>query len=444
MNKLYNLSHFLEKKGIAQVLLLAFIIRFFWWLYIAVFNPDGFWLFDSYGYYNLAYNISHYGIFSRDEDFPLTPDYYRTPLYPIFIALFTFFDNTGTWICLTQVIISVCSVFFVYKISMQISDKKNIALLASFLFALDINQAMLACYILTETVFIFLLLLFINLFIKYYYSKRIKHIYYSAFILALAILCRPAATYFIFLPVLIMLILHFKNIYVFFKQSIIFLTVVLITLSPWLYRNYLVFNHVFISLIGHHDLLNYHAASVYATKNNIMLSEAQNTLRWECYNQFKANAYKQPYEYAAYIQKKSLDLIAEYPITIIGIQLKEMLKFFIKPAMGYYSEQLGLKSNYFKAPYQNNVFLKALLYLILFYQILWMLPVYMLIIIFFKKLKKPNSIYLFLILTVVYFSLLTVPPHTDVRFRSVITGILTIFAALSMFYKCIDNKSNEN
>jgi 4-amino-4-deoxy-L-arabinose transferase-like glycosyltransferase len=444
LNRVYKFSLYLEDKGIAKILILAFVIRFVWWLYIAIFNPDGFWLYDSYGYYNLAYNISHYGVFSRDAELPLTPDYYRTPLYPFFIVPFVFFDDTGSWICLVQVILSVTTVYFIYKITQQITSKNNVALLASFFFAVDINQSMLACYLLTETLFIFLLTLFIYFFVRYYHRKKPVDILFASSVLGMAVLCRPVATYLFFIPVFILLIIHFNNVYVFFKRLFLFKFILLITLAPWLYRNYNTFKHTFISLIGHHDLLNYHASGVYASKNHMSLFDAQQTLRWQCYNEFKGDAYMLPYEYAKFIQKKSLALIAEYPLTMLYLQIIDMVKFFIKPGMGYYKQQLGLQSLYNYAPYKDNNFLKAILYIIVFYQVIWLVIIYTLIFIFFMQRITFNSLILFLLLIVLYFSILTVPPHTDVRFRSVVSGILVIFAVLSILQKNYIPDTHEN
>ena len=83
----------MENSKIRKDLLLLFILtvipRVILFVAITLKNyPTGFWVYDSYGYAQIAYNLIENGVFSQSYDAPLEADYFRTPLYPLFLLLF--------------------------------------------------------------------------------------------------------------------------------------------------------------------------------------------------------------------------------------------------------------------------------------------------------------------------------------------------------------------
>ena len=160
MHRFQKINGFIKRVSLKQILLLALVLRLLWYLFIFFTNPDGFWLYDSYGYWNIAYNVKEYGIFSRDEMEPLLPDYFRTPLYPLLILPTIFFDINGYTIPLIQIILDCFTCWLIYKIVIELSKKENYAKLASLTYALHIPAIAFSNFVLTESVFAFLITLF--------------------------------------------------------------------------------------------------------------------------------------------------------------------------------------------------------------------------------------------------------------------------------------------
>ena len=56
---------------------------------------------DAPGYYQLAINLFQHGVFSSSSAAPFHPDAFRTPGYPLFLALIFFLAGSSTWrLCL--------------------------------------------------------------------------------------------------------------------------------------------------------------------------------------------------------------------------------------------------------------------------------------------------------------------------------------------------------
>ena len=102
---------------------------------------------DAIGYNQLALSLVTNKSFNHFDNL-------RTPGYPVFIALIYDISNESVWFVLfVQILLSLISVFLVFKIASKIFSE-NIALLSAFLFAIDINQAYYTLTLLTETLFV--------------------------------------------------------------------------------------------------------------------------------------------------------------------------------------------------------------------------------------------------------------------------------------------------
>ncbi len=106
-------------------------------------------------------------------------------------------------------------------------------------------------------------------FIKYY-------IVFCGLLLGLATLTRPIAFY---ISLIFMFIIYYKNrrgaglIYALF-----FLFVFFVTISPWIMRNYYVFNSFSLSTVGYYNLLVLNVSQLEYSKNRKELSEIQKEL----------------------------------------------------------------------------------------------------------------------------------------------------------------------
>lgn len=437
------LRSFIKKYPLIIILTLAFLIRIIYFIFIILRNPDGIYVFDSYGYWQIAFNVREYGIFSQSYDFPIEPDYFRTPVYPLFIILAEFFGPEGFSIIAFQIVIALASCYFTYKIGSEITGSRFISHIATLIIAVDVPSIVMNNLVLTETLFTFLLITSVYSFIRYLKTQRILWLLISSFLCGAAILCRPIG---FFLPLLfaVCIVFFYRKS---FKKSILHFIVyffaVLITLSPWLIRNKIVFGHFFSSVIREHVMLNYQAGSIYAEKNNIPLANAQSVLRWKTFREFDGNAHQQPYEYAAYIENEAMKILFDNPGIMIRNQLRQFMHFFLKPSRAYIDIQLGnwgkgyntIPKDYpiFEYLFKHN---SKLTIFLVFFQIVILAICYIAFafgITYLIRMKKKDVLF-FLIALIFCFSFLTLSEITESRFRVPVMPYIAIISASGIYF----------
>ncbi|MBW1644555.1 MAG: glycosyltransferase family 39 protein, partial [Deltaproteobacteria bacterium] len=199
---------------------------------------------DTKEYFSYAYNLRHNNIYSKDTGFikndkkPVIPDAIRNPGYPIFLSLFI--DGKPSWeiinrILYTQLILSVLTLallMFLYQKYLPLS----FAAIALSMIAICPHLIVANSYILTETLFCFLIV-FMGLMISVFIEKpTILRIFLAGLIMGLSNLVRPSILYFI-LFMMIFLVFHYKKKEG-AKYSIALLLGFLLIFSPWIIRNY--------------------------------------------------------------------------------------------------------------------------------------------------------------------------------------------------------------
>ncbi len=230
---------------------------------------------DSKGYEEIAENLIKYHTYaapadtfhiSNYSDYRLTgyafmhSDTFRTPLYPTFMAgVYLITGIKPYMVILFQIFISLISVVFVYRISMLLFNKMEIAKLATLLFALDIHSAFVANQLLTDTLFVVLFLASTFYFIKGIKTGKLKFILGGAYFMALACLTRPVV---LFYPsvILILFLLTKQSFGWKFKALGIYLLIFFSIVGTWAYRNYELYNHFKLTTEDGSGMLMYYAA----------------------------------------------------------------------------------------------------------------------------------------------------------------------------------------
>lgn len=433
---------FIREKPLLIILLLAALIRLILCFAILIKNPDGIYVHDSYGYWNIGYNLTYSGVFSQSETFPLDPDYYRTPVYPLFIAFTELIGPEGYSIIFLQIIVSVLTCYFVNRIALLFTNNSFISNAAALIVAIDLPSVALTNLVLTETLFTFLLVLCFYFFLRYFQKEKISMLVYAAIFSGALILCRPIAFFIPFLFSAILIFIFYKRINYLFKHLIVYSGIVLLTVSPWLVRNKITFDHFFLSVIREHNLLNYQAGAVYAEVSGEPLPRTQSYLRWKTFKEFKGNAHEQPYEYAKFIEKEAWSIISDNPGIFLKEQVRQVTYFFFKPARAFFEIQLGnWGQGYNTIPKEFSVFdnfwngtgkiTKALV----LFQLFLMTFVYIAFVFGILYMKK-NHLYLPLLLflfTIACFSLMNLPPITEARFRVPVVPLIAIVSACGLY-----------
>lgn len=230
---------------VITILLLALILRIAFVLNLPLEFIQK-WESDAGVYRSIAVNLINTHTYGREVGIADAQD---PPLYPFFLALIYKLFGAGKTaiivIRLVQSFLGVLTCLLVYLIATRIFNQK-IGILSSLIVA--VHPAIIAYtgLHLTETLFTFLLSLFILYFIKSYfvYSISTKDTFLCGLFWSLTVLDREELLLF---PPFIILGLFwigkgFKGVA---KYAIVFLAGALIILSPWITRNYINF-HEFV------------------------------------------------------------------------------------------------------------------------------------------------------------------------------------------------------
>ena len=201
------------------------------------------------------------------------PGALRTPIYPMFLALFlAVFGQDRLAIVLAQVIISALTVVLTYQAGIYLLPRR-VALIGALLLAVSLESIVNPFFILSDTLFTFLFISALVTFIRYESEKRISWLFCSAMLMGLSILCRPIALYFPAAIVLLLVIVHWRRWIAMLATSLAYLLVVYVILFAWLLRNQVVVGGPILSTISNYNLLYYNVASLDASLQGIPVDQ---------------------------------------------------------------------------------------------------------------------------------------------------------------------------
>ena len=237
------LNNYLKLKQETLLLILLFIFSFFVRIPIIIFLGDtsveNEWEF-------LLYNLVNHNTLSFEEfDGFLLPNLLMPPLYAYYLYILSFFNlenqNFILLILFSQVLLASISVLIFYKIN-KIFFSQKISFYSSMLFSL-FPLYMYACgQISSISLTIFLALLFYYYFFKISNNNKFTYTFLFAVIGGLLILLRRE----------FILIIILSSFYLFFyfktpiKNILLVFLISLITISPYLVRNYIIFEKIII------------------------------------------------------------------------------------------------------------------------------------------------------------------------------------------------------
>jgi 4-amino-4-deoxy-L-arabinose transferase-like glycosyltransferase len=175
--------------------------------------------------------------------FPGTaPTMQRLPLYPFFLVPFLLLFGPNLWpVIVAQAFIDGFSCALVYRIAERMYRNRAVSRLAALLFALYPGLLVAAARIATETLYIFLLLLAVFLYISAWQTQAEGHYVVIGTVLGLTALCKSAG---LLLPACLGALASSGTSRVSQGAAVLKTTTVLFmgmlaVISPWLVRNYL-------------------------------------------------------------------------------------------------------------------------------------------------------------------------------------------------------------
>lgn len=395
---------------------------------------------DAIGYNQLALSLVTNKSFNHFDNL-------RTPGYPVFIALIYDISNESVWFVLfVQILLSLISVFLVFKIASKIFSE-NIALLSAFLFAIDINQAYYTLTLLTETLFVTLFISSIYFLCKSLKENTLLSVFVSALLLGVATLVRPVSFLFPVVAVFSLLLFMSQKVKLNLIYSLIFIVIYIASISPWLIHNYSKYGEAKLTSLSGWNLLFWYAAYTEAYKTgksievvredfaNLAVEKGADLSEWDSFENSKiysdiAKEYIKN-NFGLYFKRHMMGVLNIYT----GLNTKKIAELFHLQSRQLPHEQFAapglLKriSDFYKSKSNAEIIISMLIgfYLLVNY-IFSLIGIYILL----GKRDKYTFLFIFIIL---YFSLLTGVIGMD-RYRMPFMPFINILCAFgfSHFY----------
>lgn len=170
----------------------------------------------------------------------------RLPLYSYFLVVIYKLLGTELWkLQIVQSVIDTISCLLIYVLSLKLFRDKAAALLAAFLYAVYFKMIALVARPFNETLYILLLLIFLNFFLNSF--KRATFSFFSGLLLGMLTLIKPVTLLF---PIVVGGLYYFKLKREFFFKLLFFLAGFVILIVPMFVRNYVLERKIFFSSGG--------------------------------------------------------------------------------------------------------------------------------------------------------------------------------------------------
>lgn len=444
------------------IILFAFVIRIFFVFSVNIFPINkSYHANDSKEYIALAKELVSNGRFFRTGVYENigrldTIEIIRTPGYPLFLVPGILLNNIDLVVIALQIILSCFTVYLTYRIALILFNNENAALVGAFLFAIDPMSVFYTIYILTETLFTFLVTLFAYFLLEYLQDRRLKHLIIASLALAAAIFVRPVA-YFLPLFLTISAILYFALTYrqnkISFQHIAIFFFLAMGPLFLWQARNYVTTGYSGFSAITDINLYFYNGAAVTAANQGLSYEDLQIEMGlWEIKVYFQHHPEQRTWSEAQrlrYLREEGLKNIKSNLSTYFILHLKWMLRIILDPGNVKYFKLFKLESDkiQFIGLYNNFGIIKTIIFLVktrpvmfcfyLIFGLLLIVNTFFIMAALFSNRTSLNIQIVAVWAIILYFLIISGSPGDGPRFRLPIMPLLAGFAGcgLSVIWK---------
>ena len=354
-------------------------------------------------------NLVNHGVLSvHTVQDVLVPNIFMPPLYPFFLyAVKIFFNNLELYLWTVQfiqLIFGVISIYLIYLITRNLFSR-NLSIIGTGIFSLFPLNVYAVSQISSITIQIFLLNLFIYSYLKIFKDVNYKHIFLFSISSALLILLR--GEFFVFV-ILSLIYLYIKNKKL-DKVLIISLITVLI-ISPYLYRNYKLFNVVTITKSSGYNLLkgNHPRTKVEGTGMFLKVEQVIPEVKSEL-EKLKSEGPQVKYDLLQdqILMDQAIKFIKENPFKYLNLYFKKFLSFMF----------IDLDSSYPNYYSPMHTIPKIIISIFSFFGM---------IIVFSMRINITNYFILFYLANISLFSVFFILPRYSL-------SLLTIQTILSLF-----------
>lgn len=270
---------------------------------------------DSQQYLALGENLRRHHLFSWDGRTAVT---FRPPGYPLFIALL---GNNIFLIELAQVFLSTLTVLLVFFIG-RMWFGAAAGKLAALLMAFDLPSIASCGLLMSETLFVFLLVLGFWMFFRGLNPGKPRYlvILLSGVTFGLAALTRPVAL-FAWLPFAGALVLKRR-----FRPALIFIAGFALLIGGWVGRNYYHYRRLAFSSNGGYNLFFCNAAALVADRDGIPLEMAREKLEREYRARLSGD---NPLELGSRLERLGMEIILSQPLRYLKVYLTGLARIIL-------------------------------------------------------------------------------------------------------------------
>jgi len=215
----------------------ALIIRI---IFISLFSEVEY---PNFQYDTIGWNLVQGNGYSMDIDPPYSPSAYRPPVYPFFLAtIYKLFGHSYFAVKVMQSIVGALTCVLIYLISIEVFSRK-VGIISALISSVYPAFLYYTNTLIMEIVLIFIVAVTVLLFVKVVKHKTLKYQIAFGISIGIASLCRPAMLLYPFFALLFMYFIY-PNKKEYLKHGGLMLIAMLLVLTPWTIRNYVVFGKI--------------------------------------------------------------------------------------------------------------------------------------------------------------------------------------------------------
>jgi 4-amino-4-deoxy-L-arabinose transferase-like glycosyltransferase len=268
-------------------------------------------------------------------------DTFRTPGYPMFIALFYSLFGEAPWVVLlAQAFVDLATMYVIFKIG-QLVFTERVGLIAAALFAFDTNTMFATTTLLTETLFVCVLMAGFYCYLRALLRFDLASAVAGGLLLALATLIRPVAEYFfVILIVFALLWMTAGTVKSRLRTAAILSLAFALTIAPWAYRNYALYDTVALSSIQGENLLFWQVTYARTWETGRAPEDIEAEFRAEAASRGYQDG-GNPFENAAIAQELAVEYINSHPLAYASRLMTGILHTFTNLGTAGIAKTLG-------------------------------------------------------------------------------------------------------
>lgn len=407
---------------------------------------------DSYGYDNSAKALLETKRYSVSPLKPDIPEVIRTPGYPLFIAgIYFLFGKRHFPVIFAQILLSIATAFILYQMARRIWGSRDISTVCLLLFALDVNSFYHSQLLITETVFAFIIQLWIFWGVVLIQEERLDlgRSFLYGLMLAVGTMIRPISYYLFFLTLFLFLIIWRSKQFSYKRISSASLMMVLpflVIVGGWQLRNYYKTGSAELSFIKHINVLFYRGAGIIARADKISFEKAQQKLT----ESFPEKSSMPTKDYYDKMMSRGMKIILSHPFLAVKDQMKGAVNMLMGPGYYIFLEYLGIKTGFlgdiFRLSYgqymakwvaNGNRVAFVIGYMVSFFSIAYMFILYTGIVVSgFRMVHSKSNFdksHLFILSVVFYFIIISAGPESTIRFRVPFMPLLCLYSGMGLY-----------